>query len=232
MTLSTLTPRTSATWARDTGCLYATNAERLEGGSRQPARLALEGEALHVPGEVGVALEAVAARHPDQLETPVLGGIGVGEGLAHFLDPRRRDLQDLGQQVGRDRLLGHHHDGLDGALDLARHQPWYSSMGPTGKRDGILQVLTIDTQPGDPQVPEVAPLDQLDPAPLVQLENRQEPDDHLQALDEAGGEPGERDRPHPRQFIEQFRHRVGHAGADRGDVVQVDTRAGVSAPGR
>ena len=74
--------------------------------------------------------------------------------------------------------------------------------------------------------PKVLGLVELDQALLEQLEHGEEAHDHLEPLDQAAGEPAERDAPDPRQLVEQLGDRVGHAGPDRGDVEQVDRGTG------
>ena len=70
-----------------------------------------------------MALVAVAAGHPDQLEAVPGLVVGVGQPLAELLDGGHRQLQELGQQVGRHRVGGHEHDGLDGPHDVGRIAP-------------------------------------------------------------------------------------------------------------
>ena len=65
--------------------------------------------------EVAVALEPVAAGHLHQHEAPVLLLVLGLEAVADLLDPGGGDLEQLGEQVGVDRLLGDHQDRLDGA---------------------------------------------------------------------------------------------------------------------
>ena len=67
-----------------------------------------------------MALEAVAAGHPHQLEAVAGRLVGLGQALAQRLHGGHRHLEQLGQQLGLDRLGRHHHDGLDGPDGLRR----------------------------------------------------------------------------------------------------------------
>ena len=89
----------------------------------KPGALALQHEALDVGGEVRVALEPEPSGHLDQHEAPVLGLVGRGHRCQELEHDGRRGLGDLGEQMGVDRAVGHHQDGLDGAAGLVRHQP-------------------------------------------------------------------------------------------------------------
>ena len=82
----------------------------------------------------------------------------------------------------------------------------------------------VATEPDDRDVAEVAGLVELDQALLVQLEHGEEAHDDLEPLDQRAGELAERDAPDARQLVEQLLDRVGDAGPDRGDVVEVDAR--------
>jgi hypothetical protein len=104
--------------------LVGDDGQRLQRGGRQAGALALEDEALDVGRQIGVALEAVAAGDPHQLEAALVGVVGLGQLGAELLDPCRADLEQLGQQVRLDRRLGDHEHGLDGPGLLGRrHQP-------------------------------------------------------------------------------------------------------------
>ena len=59
---------------------------------------------------------------------------------------------------------------------------------------------------------------------LEQLEHGEEADDHLEPLDERGGQAAERDAPDAGQLVDQLGDGVGDADPDRGDVEQVDRR--------
>ncbi len=96
------------------GLLVGHDGERFEGGGRHAAGLALEHEALDVGSHLRMTLEAVPARHPNQLETPVFVAVSLGQLPAQVLDPRRRDLEQLGQEVRVDGLISDHDDRLDG----------------------------------------------------------------------------------------------------------------------
>jgi hypothetical protein len=61
-----------------------------------------------------MALEAVAAGHPHELEAVAGGLVGLGQPLAQGRDGGHRQLEELGQQLRLDRLGRHHHDRLDG----------------------------------------------------------------------------------------------------------------------
>ena len=102
------------------GLLVGHDGQGLQRRARQPGRLALQHVALHVGGGVGVALEPVPARHPGQDEAPALGLVGRGQGGAGALHRIEGHLQQLGQHLGRDRVGGHHHDGLQGLADVGR----------------------------------------------------------------------------------------------------------------
>src|SRR5690606_23305378 len=54
-------------------------------------------------------------------EPPPLGLVGLGHLGAQGLDARYRQLDELGEQLGVDRLVGHHQHRLDGTSGLVDH---------------------------------------------------------------------------------------------------------------
>src|SRR5205823_545329 len=103
------------------------NGERLESGGRQPRRLTLEHEALDIGRQVGVALEAVAAGDADEHEAPVVALIGGRQLGAEGLHLLGAHLQELTEELGLDRFLGHHEDRFDRSRLFRGHQPSYMS---------------------------------------------------------------------------------------------------------
>ena len=89
--------------------LVGHDGQRLQRRGRQARRLALEHEALHVGGEVGVALVAPAAGDPHELEAGAGLVVGVGQAAAQLLDRAAR----------------------------ARPSSWASTSEPTGSDDTI-----------------------------------------------------------------------------------------------
>ena len=80
--------------------------------------------------------------------------------------------------------------------------------------------------PDDLDVAEPLGLVELDASLLEQLEHGEEAHDHLEPLDEAAGQPAERDPPDAGQLVDQLGDGVGDADPHRGDVEQVDARHG------
>ena len=80
---------------------------------RQAGPLVVEQEALDVRRQVGVGLVAVAAGDAHQLEAAALGLVAGGQLVAPPLDVGDRALEQLGQQLGRHRIVGDQHDRLD-----------------------------------------------------------------------------------------------------------------------
>src|SRR6186713_1733391 len=75
------------------------------------------------------------------------------------------------------------------------------------RHDEALRIVAA--RPHDRDVAEQLALLDVDEALLEQLEYGEEADDHVEALGEAGGEPGERDRPGLGQRREQLGDGVG-----------------------
>src|SRR3954447_19532000 len=111
---------------------------------------------------------------------------------------------------------------------MARISSVATSSAPSSSAGVLLDVELVQrcglvpAQPGDVQLAEVAGLGQVDHALLVQLEDGQEADDDVEPLGLAVGEAAERGALDPGQQVDQLDHGVGHAGPDRGDVVEVD----------
>ena len=81
--------------------------------------LTFEHEALDVGREVGMGLVAVAAGDPHEHEAASVALVLGGEPFADLLDRGGRDLDELREQIGRDRLGRRHDDRFDRARDFA-----------------------------------------------------------------------------------------------------------------
>ena len=72
------------------GLLVGDNGQRFQRGRRQSRGLAFQHETLDVWRQVGMALEPVAAGHPDELKATLLIAIGLGQLLADLGHSGRR----------------------------------------------------------------------------------------------------------------------------------------------
>ncbi len=86
----------------------------------------------------------------------------------------------------------------------------------------VVDGVGVTADPDDRDVGEVGELLDVDEALLVQLEHGEEAHDDLETFEQPAGELPERHAPRAWQLVEQLLHRVGDAGADRCDVVEVD----------
>src|SRR5262249_9152133 len=95
------------------GLLVGDDRQRLERGRGQPCVLALEDEPLDVGGQVGVRLVPVPTGHLDQHEAAPPLVVLVGELTAERFDGRARELEELCEESGVDRVRGRHDHRLD-----------------------------------------------------------------------------------------------------------------------
>ena len=206
-----------------------------------PRPLAVEQEALDVRRQLGMGLVAVAAGHLDQLEAVAGFVVRVGAARAQRARPiatgcssscasssgstgsvatstiasiaRMNSATESSTRVA-DVLVAHVE-----SIDRSRISPRSRRRGSRRRRPRRTPAIHDDLD-----VAEALGLVELDHALLEQLEHGEEAHDHLQPLDEAVGQPAERDAPDAGQLVDQLGHRVGDAGAHRGDVEQVDDR--------